>query len=264
MRLLRIFVFLVCVALPQVASAQSAYQELKDMIKAEVVEVTGTREAFIPGTTASTSVQTVRARLLETDQAGEVVTFENDLIMLEKGDDIFLSHIRRMDGIEFYQLKDVNRQSQLLLLVALFIVLLVMFAGFQGLRALASLAMSIAAILFLLVPALLAGYDPVLVSMGIAGVILAFALFGTHGINPRSTLAFAGTFSAVLVTGVIAWFFCGCYAPFRLWFGRISFAQFCNRRHARFLRTPSRKHHYWCAGRTRRCFDYAGIGSAGA
>lgn len=196
-------------AVPIAASAQSAYEELQDMLKAEVVEVTAERTENIPGTTASTTVQTVRAILLEGELAGETVTFENDLIMLEKGDDVFLSHIRRADGIEFYQLKDVNRQGQLLLLIALFVVLLLLFAGSQGLRALGSLAMSIGAILFLLVPALLAGHDPVLASMGIAGIILALALFGTHGINPRSALAFAGTFTAVLVTGMIAWFFVG-------------------------------------------------------
>ena len=65
--------------------------------------------------------------------------------------------------------------------------------------------MSIGAIFFLLVPALLAGWDPVLTSVGIAGAILAVVFFGTHGISSRSKIAFLGTFGAVIATGLIAW-----------------------------------------------------------
>lgn len=194
---------------PFAAYAQTAYEELQDTIRAEVVEVESERVEHIPGTSASTTVQTVNAQLLEGENEGAVVTFENDLIPLAAGDDIFLSHIRTVNGDEFYILKDVNRQTELLMLVALFIFLLVWFAGRQGIRALASLSLSIGAILFLLIPALLAGYDPVLASLAIAGVILALALFGTHGINPRSLTAFGGTFAAVLATSIIAWIFVG-------------------------------------------------------
>ena len=36
-------------------------------------------------------------------------------------------------------------------------------------------------------------------------MILAVALFGTHGINPRSVIAFLGTYGAVLVTSLVAY-----------------------------------------------------------
>ena len=73
------------------------------------------------------------------------------------------------------------------------------------LRSLISLLVSVAAIIFLLVPALLAGYNPVLASVAIAGAVLALVLFGTHGFSPRVWIAFGGTFSAVAVTGIIAY-----------------------------------------------------------
>lgn len=196
----------VVVPLTQVG-AQSTYEELQDTLRAEVVEIESEKEVTIPGTGASTTMQVVHARIEEGENDGSIVTFENDLIPLAAGDNIFLSHVRTINGDELYLLKDVNRQFELLMLFTLFIVFLIVFAGWQGARAFGSLVLSIAAILFVLVPALLAGYDPILVSLGIAGVILAIALFGTHGINPRSITAFCGTFSAVLVTSVIAWLF---------------------------------------------------------
>ena len=193
--------------LPASLEAQGVYEELQDMVRAEVVEVRDEREEAIPGTEATTTVQTVEARIGEGDREGDIVSFENDLIMLAQGDDIFLSHIRTIEGDEFYILKDVDRGNELLLLAALFVALLLAFAGWQGLRALGSLVLSVGAIIFCLIPALLRGYDPILVSLLIATLILAIALFGTHGINPRSVVAFLGTVSAVIATSVIAWVF---------------------------------------------------------
>jgi uncharacterized membrane protein len=52
---------------------------------------------------------------------------------------------------------------------------------------------------------MLAGWDPILVSLGVSAVVLAVVLFFTHGFNARSAIAFLGTFGAVLVTCAVAW-----------------------------------------------------------
>jgi len=194
-------------SLPILVYSQSAYEELQAILKAEVVEVVNERVVPIMGTDASTTVQTIEARIDEGDREGEIITFEIDYVTLASGDNIYLTHVRSIDGIETYIFKDVNRQGPTWLLLGLFILLLVVFAGKQGVRALLSLALSVGAIIFLLIPALLAGYEPVLASFMIASLILAIVLFGTHGLNAMATLAFVGTFSAVLCTSVIAWWF---------------------------------------------------------
>lgn len=192
---------------PSLAHSQSAYEELQAILKAEVVDITDERVVPIMGTDASTTVQTIEARIDEGDRQGEVITFENDYVTLSPGDNIYLTHVRSIDGIETYIFKDVNRQGATWLLFGLFVLLLVVFAGKQGVRALLSLGLSVGAIIFLLIPALLAGYEPVLASFVIASLILAIVLFGTHGLNAMATLAFIGTFSAVLCTSIIAWVF---------------------------------------------------------
>lgn len=195
--------------LPGAAQAQQAYQELQSFIKAKVIEIESESEEIIPGTDTVTTMQQVRVKLLDSGRAGEEVVIENDLVQLKPGDDIFVTHVRTHDGFDIYLLKDVNRQLELVVLVVLFIVLLLAFAGWQGIRALTCLGLSIAAIIFLLVPALLNGYDPILASLGIAGVILALALFGTHGFNAVATTAFVGTFGAVALTSFVALVFVG-------------------------------------------------------
>lgn len=203
------FLAILALLIPFTTFAQAAYEELQDTLSAEVVEVAAERVERIMGTDANTTVQTVRARILEGDNEGEVVTFENDLVMLEAGDRIFLSHVREIDGREMYLLQDVDRGIPLVLLLLVFVGLLLWFAGRQGARALASLFLSILGIVFVLLPAILAGYDPVLMSLLIATVILALALFGTHGFTAISTIAYLGTVSAVLATSIIAWWFVG-------------------------------------------------------
>ena len=188
---------------------QNAYEELQTIVPAKVEAILNERVERIMGTDANATVQTVSARILEGDTEGQVVVFENDLVTLETGDRIFLSHVREIDGREMYLLKDVDRGFPLIVLFIFFVALLLLFAGWQGGRALGSLLLSILGIVFVLLPALLAGYDPILMSLLISGVILALALFGTHGFNPLSTIAYTGTVLTVLATSLVAWWSVG-------------------------------------------------------
>jgi len=191
---------------PLTTFAQTVYQDLQEIIEAEVLEVLTEGERNVFGTDTSVPVQTLRARLLSGSRSGEAVVFENEMISLMEGDMIYLNYVKTIDGTEYFMFKDYQRHWQLFWLLAVFVGLLILFAGRQGVLALLSLALSIAAIFLLLIPALLAGYNPALASLMIAGVILAAVLFITHGINPRSVIAFLGTFLAVLLTCLSAWF----------------------------------------------------------
>jgi uncharacterized membrane protein len=191
--------------LPSTAAAQELHQELEERVSAEVLQIVEQYEREVTGTGASTQVQEVRAVLQSGARSGEVVRFENDLVELEPGDDIFLYRLVTINGQEIITFADFERRPVLVIVSVIFVTLLLLFAGWHGLRSLVSLLLSVAAIIFLLVPALLAGYNPVVASVGIAGAVLALVLFGTHGFGPRVWIAFGGTFSAVTITGIIAY-----------------------------------------------------------
>lgn len=196
---------LVLFCVPSATQAQELNQDLQERVSAEVLEIVSVSEREVPGTGVSTQVQDVRALVRDGERAGEVVRFENDMVILEPGDDIFLYRLVTFEGQEIITFADFERRPTLIIITVIFVGLLLLFAGWHGLRSLVSLILSIAAIVFLLVPALLAGYDPVLTSVGIAGAVLALVLFGTHGFSPRVFIAFGGTFFAVVVTGIIAY-----------------------------------------------------------
>jgi len=187
------------------ASAQEVHQELQETVRAKVLEVVRAVDRDIMGTNTTTTVQTLRIEFLEGQKEGTVATFDNDLVLLEPSDIIFVNRLEAIDGLEYILFKDVERRPQLAIIFAAFLALVIIFAGWQGIRALLSLGISLAAIIYLLVPALLAGYSPALASLVISAGILAVILFFTHGIRPHVVIAFLGTVTAVAITCLIAW-----------------------------------------------------------
>ncbi len=185
--------------------AQEIHQEFQELVKAEVLEVVDESERQILGTDTVTTVQELRVLLLEGSKKGEVVPLENDLVILKKGDKIFVNYLSAIDGSEYYIFKDVERRGPLVVLVVVFIGLVIWLSGLQGVRAILSLGLSFAAIIFLLIPALLKGYSPALASLVISGLILSATLFFTHGFKPRVVITFFGTFGAVFATCLLAW-----------------------------------------------------------
>ena len=190
---------------PAAVVAQTLHQDLHETVSAEVIEVVKEEERTIIGTDTVTMEQEVRVELKSGERKGEVATIINEVVRLKVGDKIFVNRVVAIDGRETVTYADFERRPILAVVFIAFVAMLLFFSRWQGVRALLSLAVSIAAILFILVPALLAGYDATLTTIGIAAVILAVALFGTHGINPRSVIAFLGTYGAVLITGLVAY-----------------------------------------------------------
>lgn len=203
---MKIFFLLVAVWLAVLTpvAAQEPLVEVQEVVRAEVLRVLEVTEREIAGTDAMTTVQTLQIELRTGERAGDVVTFENEAVMLEPGDVFFVHRQVNLQGDEFFLFKDVDRRASMVALGLFFVALMLVFAGWQGVRAIGSLVLSVLAILFMLVPALLAGYNPALVSLVVASMILALVLFGTHGFRPHVLIAFAGTWSAVLITCALA------------------------------------------------------------
>lgn len=195
---------IVLLLIPVVGGAQTVHQDFQERVKAEVLEVVAETEREVTGTDAVVVVQDVRVVLLEGQKVGEVVRFDSEQVNLEVGDRIYVNRMVSIHGDEFIMYADFERRGVLAIIGVLFVFMLLVFSGWQGVRALVSLGGSVAAIFFILVPALLAGWNPVITSVGISAVILSLVLFGTHGIKARSVIAFFGTFAAVSLTGIIA------------------------------------------------------------
>ena len=144
---------------------QELVQDTVEVIRARVIEVVSQEKREVPGTDVQSTYQTIRAEILEGGKKGEVITIENDFLVLKRGDKFFLRHsIDALNGRETYAVRDIDRQGIILGFIILFAVVIVLFSGKQGLRSIVSLAGSFFVILYVLVPSLLKGYPPVLTS----------------------------------------------------------------------------------------------------
>ncbi len=193
--------------LPVFAHAQAEVMpDTTSIVKSRVLEVSGSHATTIPGTDTTANVQTLKIEILEGEKHGEVVTFENDYAQLEVGDLFYLRHITNsIDHSEFYTVSDPYRLNVLIGLAIVFIIILFLFGGMQGVRGLLSLGGSLVLIFYLLLPGILAGYSPVLVSVGVATLIIIVGSYITHGFNKTTTTAVLGMLTTVVVTGIAAY-----------------------------------------------------------
>ena len=78
---------------PFFVNAQEAYQELKEVVEAEVLSIVSEEEREIMGTDTTALVQTLRARIKTGVRKDIVIEFDNDLVELKEGDQIFLNRL---------------------------------------------------------------------------------------------------------------------------------------------------------------------------
>lgn len=175
-----------------------------DIVKAKVISIDKTEKSMLQFVDLPQEIQTMTAVVLSGENKGKEVQIKNDTLHLDIGDTFFAYHTVSNDYGESYAVSEPDRLPALLFFTVLFIVILFIFGGKQGVRALASLIGSLALILYVLLPGVLHGYSPILVSLGVASVIIVIGSFITHGFNKTTLSAVIGITVTILLTGILA------------------------------------------------------------
>lgn len=208
-KLARLVVIMLLVAstamIPGLAWAQDEATSLGGLVPARVIEVIDQETRQIPGLDVVSTYQTLKVEILEGDQAGQIVEIEDDFLNSEAGDRLFLRYVRDVGGEIIYSVEEPDRRMALLFFVALFAVAVMAIARWQGVKALLSLVVAFAVIYYVLFPLLLKGFSPVWLSVVVSSIVLAAAIFSTHGFNREATAALGGTILVLVVTGCLAY-----------------------------------------------------------
>ncbi len=122
------------------------------------------------------------------------------------GDEVVIAYYERLD---LYDYLDKQRSTPLVLLLAVFAVVVIALGRSRGAFALLSMAVTVAVLFWFVVPSVLDGNNPILVSVVGASVVAYLSLFLTHGWNPTTTVALAGTLAALVLTLGVSWIFFG-------------------------------------------------------
>lgn len=131
------------------------------------------------------------------------ISISNDRSILKAGDKVYVQKIAGDEGVS-YSLFEINKLNTLFILFAVFIFIVLLINGLRGIRALISLIITTVLTLFGLLPLITAGYSPILTTIIFAAIILAIALFVTHGFSKGSLLAYISSVLAVICAGIIS------------------------------------------------------------
>ena len=126
---------------------------------------------------------------------------------LEVGDEIVLGYYADSPPGFEYSFSDVERRGPMYVLAALFVVAVIALGRFKGLRALLGIVIGLGVLTVFVLPAMLEGSNVVLVALVGASAVAISAIYLAHGLNPASTTALIGTFSALGVVAVLSWLF---------------------------------------------------------
>ena len=179
-----------------------------DRVKALVLE---TDESSIVDTGLIRSgEQRCRVRLLGGIFSGQETEAVNRLSgslaqdkLFSPGDYAFVAVSHDGDRITTVTMTDHYRLDKEAWLAGLFLLLLVLFAGCTGLRAILSFAVTILMLWKVLVPALLAGWNPVWVALGIVMALTVLILSLIYGLDRRCLAAASGAALGILVTAAL-------------------------------------------------------------
>lgn len=175
-------------------------------VKAQVLEIVKQEMRTIPGTDAQHSNQTIKLKILEGDEKGKEITVDNDYLNLKKGEVFYLRHaVSVFDGTDYYSVDEPYRLPQVFFLIGLFILAVFIFGGIQGVRGILSLVGSLLLILYVLLPGILHGYSPLLVTIGVSSLIIIIGSYITHGFNKTTSSAVLGMVATVSITGFLAY-----------------------------------------------------------
>lgn len=195
---------LVALAMPLFSNAQEPHNDYQATWRGKVLDIIAQEYREIPGTGTEHLYQTLDVEILDGPREGERITIENDYLELDIGDKFYFNYLQYVGGEDVYAVTNIDRRDALVFFALLFVVAVVAFGGWQGVRSLLALGGSFAAIVYVLLPGLLSGWNPLLLSFLVAAGILFGAIFFTHGFNRESVVAYTGTMISVFLTGILA------------------------------------------------------------
>ena len=123
----------------------------------------------------------------------------------EPGDRVYLSLVEAEDGTVSLSYYDRNRGPLLFAVALIFSLSVIALGRMRGLAALVGLALSVAILIWFIVPAIIAGRDAVLVALVGGGAIALVSLYLAHGYTPLTHVAAVGAFTALALTTGLSW-----------------------------------------------------------
>jgi len=183
-----------------------------ETVRARVTEIIEDGEIDLGGTVQR--YQIARVELLDGEYRGIVMEMDygkrqvlSNAVYLQTGDTILVTVGSRPDGVLTVYFVDFVRVNSLLWLTAIFVIVILIISRWKGLRSLLSLGFSLLVIIGYIIPHILAGEDPLWVSIIGSVILLGVTLYLTYGWNLKTHAAVVSMIFVLLITGTLAGLF---------------------------------------------------------
>jgi|AntRauTorckE6833_2_1112554.scaffolds.fasta_scaffold00031_1 uncharacterized membrane protein len=206
--------FLFSLFLPFGTQAQVEGNEVQESIfKAEVIEIID--EELIEFQNGSAQLQQdLKLEGLEGEYKGEEIIFRGigDLEVLsaqiyEVGDKVLMAHSQGPTGEDFYYIVEAYRTNSIWYLLALFVAVLLIVGRWKGFRSLIVLSLTFFIIISFIIPKILAGNNPLMITILGSLLILLIIIYITEGFKTKSHLAVVSIFASLIITIFTSWLF---------------------------------------------------------
>ena len=165
--------------------------------------------AFLPPGREVTAPD-VQIQILTGPQRGQTIngylqgpSGQEDLPRYDIGDEVIVNASVEPDSV-FISVADLYRVPVLGLLLGLFAVAVTVVGGWRGVRSLIALALTLAVIVKIVVPLILAGWEPAWVAIVAATAVTIATFLLTEGFQAQTVAAALGTFGALALTALLA------------------------------------------------------------
>ncbi len=123
------------------------------------------------------------------------------------GDTVYIDRFIDEAGVETFYVVDFVRTGYIYILLIIFIAVVLLIGRYKGLKALLSLVLSFIIIIKFILPQILAGRDPFLVSLIGGLIILAIIIYLTEGFKKKSHIAIVSVLLSLLTTLILSLIF---------------------------------------------------------
>ncbi|OGY27955.1 MAG: hypothetical protein A3F33_01115 [Candidatus Woykebacteria bacterium RIFCSPHIGHO2_12_FULL_43_10] len=184
----------------------------EEFIKAKVLSIIDQGERGVAG--ISRPFQIVQVELLEGPEKNSEIQIEHGVKLtitsnqiVNPNDYVLVLKSTDSESGSSYQIVDKYRLDTVLGLFVFFFILVSLFGRWRGVGSFLGLIISLVIILKFIVPQILAGHDPIVISLIGAMFIVVCNLYLAHGFNRRTTLALMATFLSLGLTMLVSYLF---------------------------------------------------------
>lgn len=142
------------------------------------------------------SYQKLEVEITSGNEKGKRVFIDNGLSFVigqyrrfEIGEIVILNKPAQAIRQDFYYIADVYRLPGLILIIFIFFILAILFGRRRGISSVIGMIFSILVIFYFLIPRILHGGNPLLITLFGSIIILFFSLYLAHGFNKRTSVA---------------------------------------------------------------------------